>query len=359
MTTTDDRSSTNAGSTLEYRIGHRGRFSLSQLSGDIAIRGVEGDTVRVQSLDGRPVSDEFSIETGDGSLMIQQRESFGLGVFGRRESVDLSIDVPHGARVAVQAQSADIEAQDLSGEKSFRTASGEVRLLRLAGAIEVETVSGDIEIEGQAPIDLTGKSVSGDVQVRVPAIRRLGLSTTSGDIRLDAGLVGEGPFAVRSISGDVVVVGRGGLRVEAESITGDLSSDLPAKRESSAGRKIMVIGRPGPMLSFRSVSGDFHVAQPRDAAPEMDAIAASRAGGPEAPARPGVPAPPAPPAAPTAPTAPTPPTPPIAPIAPGAPAGSGADPEARRMAILRALERGDISVAEATDRLSQLDEVLR
>jgi hypothetical protein len=35
------------------------------------------------------------------------------------------------------------------------------------------------------------------------------------------------------------------------------------------------------------------------------------------------------------------------------------DTESTRLEILRALERGDITVAEATDRLSQLDEVLR
>ena len=329
MTTTHDRS-TDAGSSLEHRIGQRGRFTLSQLSGDVAIRGVEGDTVRVRSLDGRAISDEFSVETGDDFVQVRQIESFGLGILGRGESGDLSVEVPHGARVSIQAQSADIEARDLSGEKSFRTASGQVTLLRLAGAVEVETVSGDIEIEGQAPIDLNGKSVSGDVQVRVPTIRRLSLGTTSGDIRLDAGLAGEGPFAVRSISGDVTVVGRSGFRVEAESITGDLSSDLPGKRESSAGRKVLVVGRPGPTLSFRSVSGDFHVAQPRDAAPEIDVRAAADA---DVSAVTEVPA---------------------APAEPGS-----IDTEATRMTILRALERGDISVAEATDRLSQLDEVLR
>lgn len=313
--TTSDQARTQSGSDLEHRIGPRGRFTLSQLSGDVAVRGVEGDTVRVRSLDGRTLSDQFSVETGDDFVEIRQIEKFGLGIFGRRESGDLAVEVPHGARVDIQTQSADIEAQDLSGEKSFRTASGEVTLVRLAGAIEVETVSGEIDVEGQAPVDLNGKSVSGDVQVRVPSIRRLNLGTTSGDIRLDAGLTGDGPFAVRTISGDVTVVGRGGFRVEAESITGDLSSDLPSKRESSAGRKVLVVGRPGPTLSFRSVSGDFHVAQPRDAAPAE-------------------------------------PTPPSAPSA-------GIDAEAQRMTILRALERGDISVAEATDKLSQLDEVLR
>ena len=317
----------DTGTTLEHRIGPRGRFALHLASGEVSVRGVEGDTARVRSLDGRGLSSVFNIETGDDSLELHPIEKLGLGIFGRRGGAELEVDVPHGATVAIDTQSADVEARDLSGEKSFRSASGEVTLTRLAGPVEVETVSGEIEIVGQAPIDLVAKSVSGDVDVRVPSIRKLSLGTTSGDVRIDAGLSGDGPFAVRTISGDVIVVGRTGFRVEAESITGDLSSDVPSKRESMPGRKILVVGRPGPTLSFRSVSGDFHVAQPRDAAPEVDA---------DAPA----------PAA----------TPARVAVAAGAAAAARVDADARRMTILRALERGDISVAEATDRLSRLDD---
>ena len=39
--------------------------------------------------------------------------------------------------------------------------------------------------------------------------------------------------------------------------------------------------------------------------------------------------------------------------------GSAGDADARRLEILRRLERGEISVAEAGDRLGELDEALR
>lgn len=317
MTTTTD-----AGSALEHHIGPRGRFTLRQASGEIRIRGVEGGTARVRSDDDRALGDTFTIETADGAVVLREIERFGFGRgrSGRSEGAELTIEVPHGARIDVEAASADISASDLSGEKRLRTASGEITLSRLAGHVDVETVSGEIELAGQAPLDLAAKSVSGDVHIRVPSLRRLDLGTTSGDIRLDAELAGDGPFAVRTISGDVTVVGRGGFRVEAESITGDLSSDLPNKRETQPGRKVLVVGRPGPTLQFRSVSGDFHVAAPREAAIRSDV------------------------AGPAAPSPESPPT-----------QAQAADP---RLDVLRALERGDIDVAEATTRLSQLDEVL-
>ena len=333
-------SKTETGTTLEHRIGPRGRFSLRQASGDIQIRGVEGDTVRVKSLDDKPLSDLFDISLGDDHAELRERGGFDMGVrlFSRGSGADLRIEVPHGASVSVDTGSADISASDLSGSKTFRTASGEVSLDRFAGGLEVETVSGEIEIDGSAPLDLALKSVSGDVQVRVPSVRRLDLGTTSGDIRLDAELAGNGPFAMRSISGDATIVARNGFRVEAESITGDLSSDLPSKRESLPGRKVLIVGRPGPTLSFRSVSGDLHVTEPRDAAPAiapteeaMDETPTTSEGRVEAAEA----------------------------SAAAASAAEAADTEDTRLEILRALERGDITVAEATERLSQLDAVLR
>ena len=315
--------------TIEHEIGPRGRLVVRQASGEVSIRGVEGGQVRVEADDGEAFSERYSVETGKDSLEIRQIEKLGFGIFGRGNSVDLAIEVPHGANVSIETQSGDIEASDLSGAKSFRTASGEVVLQRLSGALDVETVSGDLEIEGPAPLDLKGRTVSGDVELRVPVLRRLDLGTTSGDMQIDAELRGDGPFALRTISGDVQIVGRTGLRIEAETITGDLSSDLPSKRESQLGRRVIVVGKPGPTLSFRSVSGDLHVAEPRDAAPtlketpmdENDGGATTEAAATDA--------------------------------------GSAGDADARRLDILRRLERGEISVAEAGDRLGELDEVLR
>ena len=325
-----------AGTALEQRIGPRGRFVLKLASGEVTVRGGEGDTARVRSLDDRSLADLFTIETGDDHLELRQTEKFGLGIFGRGHSAELDVEVPHGANVTIETASADIDASDLSGTKKFRTASGEVSLNRLAGPVDVETVSGEIDLDGQAPLELAARTVSGDVDVRVPALRKLDLGTTSGDVKVDAELTGQGPFAIRTISGDAIVVGRSGFRVEAESVTGDLSSDVPGKRESMPGRKVLIVGRPGPTLAFRSVSGDFHVSQPRDAAPKPVEGATMTSTDPS------IPAPPEPPA----------------PMAPPSPADA-ANTDSARMEILRELERGDISVAEATEKLGRLDAVLR
>lgn len=315
---------------IDHQIGPRGRLTIRQAAGSLRIRGVEGDRVRIQS-DGRALADSFSVETGDGHVELRQTSRIGFGLLGRGESVDLRVDVPHGAALVVEGQSVEIEASDLSGSKSFRSASGEVSLQRLAGAVEVETVSGDVEIDGQAPLDVRARTVSGDVEVRLPSLRRLELGTTSGDAIVDAELLGEGPFTIRTISGDASVISRSGLRIEAETITGGLSADVPAKRESMLGRKVLIVGKPGPTLSFRSVSGDLQVVAAREPARTLEEEPMSHdIPGPQGAAD--------------------------AEAAPRDDASTDAD--TRRLKILRQLERGEISVAEAGERLGELDQVL-
>ncbi|HEY4226772.1 MAG TPA: DUF4097 family beta strand repeat-containing protein [Candidatus Limnocylindrales bacterium] len=323
---------------IDQQVGPRGRFTLRQASGEIRIHGVEGDRIRVRSLeDDQSIDSLFNVSIGPDHVELRQLEKFGLGIlsFARGKAPEITVEVPHGATVSVESASAEVAVSDLSGSKRFRTASGDMTFERLSGPLDIESVSGDVDIEGQAPLELNAKSISGEMRVRVPRLRRLELTTTSGDMFLDAQLDGNGPFSLRSISGDVTLVGRSGFRIEAQSVTGDLNSDLPSKRESGPGRKVLTVGRPGPTLSFHSVSGDFHVVEPRDAAPETVA-------------------PPTPPAA------------PAVPPAPGAVAASGGasattapdDLDAERLEILKALEGGEISVAEATDRLGRLDEVV-
>jgi hypothetical protein len=331
MTTVHDSSV-----TLEHRIGPRGRLTLSQPAGEVTIKGVEGDTVCVRSRDDRPLTDLFRVETSSDSLELRPIDHFGIAMLrpNREDAPDLAIEVPHGATLRIETASADVEAADLSGMKEFKTASGDLALTRIAGPANVESVSGDVTIEGQAPLDLAIRSISGDIRIRAPLLRRLELSTTSGDSRLDAELTGAGPFVIRSVSGDVTIVARAGMRVEAATIMGDLSSSLSHRTESVPGRKVLVIGKPGPTLAFHSVSGDLRVVEPRDAAAES--AAAAPAGG-----------------APDAGDGPAPAD------KPAAPPISEADAEAERLRILQELERGEITVAGATDQLARLDEVLR
>jgi hypothetical protein len=330
---------TTNGAALEHEIGATGRFHLRQLSGSIRVRGVDGATARVRERNGRSLAESFQIDAGEGLLSLTAPERFGLDVvfgIGRRSSLDLEVEVPRSAAVSIEAASAELRAADLTGQVKVRTASGDVTLDDLAGTLELDAVSGEVRITAVGALDLRARTISGDLAVRAPRLGRAEIGTTSGDVRVDAELAGSGPFGVETVSGDATIVGRMGLRVEARTVTGELRSELPHRREASLGRKQLVVGDGAIPFTFRSVSGDLRVTAPRDNLPTGVAMGETPAVAPEAPV---------PPAAPAA------PLPPVAPTNPGA-----GGREVARMDVLRALERGELSVDAAMRRIAEIEE---
>jgi hypothetical protein len=301
---------------LEHAIGATGELSLRLYAGELEIHAADGDAVRIRDLDGRDLGERFLIEAGDGQLALRPRDrfmvEFGLMFAGFGRGVRLAVEAPPGARLHIDTASAEIHATGFRGEQRYRTASGAVDLDDVAGDIRVEAVSGDLAVRISGEASLTGRSVSGDVRVDGGRLRSVGLSTTSGDVELASELVGTGPFGVQTVSGDVSVASRGPLRVEAKTVTGDISSDAPHRRESVHGQRIVIVGE-GPSLtplSFKSISGDLHVS-------------AARPGGGDTPE----------------------------PVTP--------EPDERavlRLAILRELEAGTIDIDAASARLSELEE---
>lgn len=347
MTTTTDAS------TLEHRIGSSGRLQVRMMSGSIAIRAVDGETVRVRERNGRSLTESFRVETGTDSLSLTSNEKFGGVDFivfsiGRRSGLALEIDVPRGTAVGVESASAEISLSGLTGSMKVRTASGDVRLDEVRGSLELDAVSGDARIAANGPLDLRARTISGDVTLHGPRLGRAVLQTTSGDVRLDALLQGPGPFEIQTVSGDATIVGRSGIRVEARTVTGDLRSELPNRRDSAPGRKMLIVGDGGTPLAFRSVSGDLRVTAPRDAM--TPAVAQEGHDKPMTPAMPGVP---------DAPSAPVPVVPPVPPAPQGAESADvarEAGHEVARLDVLRALERGDMSVEAAMARIADIDE---
>jgi hypothetical protein len=341
--------SVNTGSNLEHSIGKTGRFVLRVPSGNIAIHGTDGDVARIREMGGRPLDERFDIVAGDGSLEIaaKQRSGITIGIGGLSfggASPNLAIELPRGATVTVETASADVLARGLVGPKRFRTASGDLTLDAIAGELELDAVSGDTRIDADGTLEVKSRSISGDFRLRAPKLTRFEMTTTSGDITLDAAMAGGGPYTIKSISGDCTIVARAGLTVEAQTITGDLSSRLAHRTETRPGRKVLIVGKSAATLIFNSVSGDLEIVESRDGLPTDLDTAPSAEHSVDAPA---APTPPAPPTSPEAPTAPA------APIAAKVPDDAS---EAARLGILQALERGDLDVEDAMKHLAALEE---
>jgi DUF4097 and DUF4098 domain-containing protein YvlB len=230
-------------------------------SGDIDVETIEGGESSVE-LDGDEKLVELTEVRQEGRRIIVElrgKKPFGITIsigdysFGS-SSLRVRARVPHGSRVELATASADmnlrgriemLEVKSASGDLSHfgeierdavvKTVSGDARLERVGGELRVQTVSGDVNV-AYVGGSIVSKSVSGDV--RVDSVR-------------------EGNVSAQSVSGDIEIGVAPGtkLDVDAGSVSGDLTSEVPL------GADPVYDNGDGPTLVVRgkTVSGDFRV----------------------------------------------------------------------------------------------------
>jgi DUF4097 and DUF4098 domain-containing protein YvlB len=212
------------------------------------------------------------------------------------------------AQLRLTGVSSDVTVTDLRGEQRFHTVSGDLSIVNSGGSVRLETVSGDATIRADEPLELHAQTVSGDLNILSPILRSLRATTVSGDVQLEAELDASGDFRVETVSGDMSVGLIGSATFEIHGLSTDVSSDLDHRLEGQIDRRRLIIGSGVPRLAFNSMSGDVHIRHPRRISPRSV-------------------------------------------VAQSAPEPSPADREAQ-LEVLRALERGEIDVDEATRRLA-------
>jgi len=333
--------STAIGSSLAHPIGPDGLFSVRLDDGEIHLRAVDGDTIRVRDRSDRDLEAMFTVELGVGSASLKvSKGGLGRSEHGHGSSPDLVVEIPPRATVVIDGRSAEIEVDGLLGDQRYRTVSGDMRLRAVSGRIAVEAVSGDVDVVAKGQAAVTLRTVSGDVALRAATIDAIDMTTTSGDIRIAGRLAAPGPFAIVTVSGDLLLAPAGDVRIEMATLSGDLVSRVGGRSEGGRGRRTLEVGSGGPLVTFRSMSGDLVV------------VPSAPVGSPAEPTRSDAPAEaPAPPAAPPVPVAPS----LVADPVPSPNSAIAAAYDDARLRILRSLESGEIDVDEAGRRLEALD----
>jgi hypothetical protein len=315
--------------TIEHRLGTDGTLEIRLPDASVRLRGVDGDVVRGR-IDGEEAENGVRIDASDGRLTISSHEQwrgfgFGLGLsvlgFGSRSTLDIELEVPRTARVVAEIASGDIRGEGMVGQQRYRSATGEIELGGAAGTVEVEAVSGGIRVSGPGPVKIRARSVSGEAEVETEEIAALNLATTSGDVRVKGAFDAKGEHRISTVSGDVELNVDGGVRVDASTISGDIASDVPHRSEGARGRRSLIVGDGAATLYFKSVSGDLLIRQNGARTRHVDVARASEGTAAEVNIAGGQDVPP---------------------------------PNMDRIAILEGVERGEISVAEASRWLAVL-----
>ncbi len=314
---------------IRHPLGAAGRFELKVSSADVRVRAGDGAdssvraTFEIRAESEQEADEVFQrvqllTEAGSGRLVLQEPDGTPSvrGMIDRllrgRGDVDLSVEaeVPPAAEVRLETVSGDVTAEGLLGAQRYTTVSGDLYVTDAGGSLRVNTVSGDVTVRGERPVALRSEAVSGDLSVAVPRIDELRAQGVSGDIEVEGELAAAGEFRAETVSGDVTVGLLGGATFEVRGISTDISSDLDHRIEGRLDRRRVVIGSGGPKFVFNSMSGDLSIRRPRR----------------------------------------------VMPLAPSAQpsAAAAASPtldEAEQLAVLQALERGEIDVDEANRRL--------
>lgn len=319
---------------IAHEIGARGRFALRVTSPDVELRAGEGTTATVRiKIELRAGSEEeadelfdrmrFRVRSDDGSLEVTEprRDDSGIGSIvrllgigsARVDDASVTAVLPESTEVVFEGVSTDLTASGFRGTQQYRTVSGDMVLDRVAGDVRVRDVSGDVSIRAEEPLRLEMNTVSGDVSAIAPRFDVLRLVTVSGDVELEGEFADHGEHRVETVSGDLSLGVVDGLTLEVRGLSSDTRVSVPHRSEGSRDRRRYIIGGGEGSLRFSSMSGDVSVRPGRHVS------------------------------APAQPTPPTPPTPPTRPTP------VGAD---EQLAILRALEAGEIGVDEATARLA-------
>jgi hypothetical protein len=352
---------------IRHAVGAHGEVSLRTVSAPVRVHGVEGNEARVvlrytlrapDEAAAARIEEEFMarLERGEGRLAASSGDARhvlidGPGPFaalarafgvGGDRSMELEADVPRGASISVETVSGDVVADGLEGTQRYHTLSGDV-VLACAGGLRVDTTSGDTSVQAPGPASLEWHSVSGDIRAAAPGWGQVRLDTLSGDAWI-AGRLGESAeHRARSVSGDLRLAVTGGVRVDARAVSGTIRSEVEHRVQGRAGHGSVLVGDGAARLSFESMSGDLILLRPTEpdgrtgegarAAEPVSAtgVIATHGTGDAGAAGAGS-------AASTA----------------GHPGEAPAADQSDQLALLRALERGEIDVDEALRRMQEV-----
>jgi hypothetical protein len=228
--------------------------------GDIDIETIDGDESFVTVTGGEKALAQMRVELEGSKLIVAMKGKHPFGItisigdfnFGSG-GLHVKAKVPHSSLASITTASADTKLRGRYATLNSKSASGDLVVTgEIEGDVNVKTVSGDVRL-GNIGGDLSGTTVSGDVMAGSIG-GSAELKSVSGDVRFDS--VREGTVTVQSVSGDIDVGVAPGtnLDVDAGSVSGDLTSEVPLGSEPGG-------VSDGPILVVRgkTISGDFRV----------------------------------------------------------------------------------------------------
>ena len=186
------------------------------------LEGQLGEDVKELVIEGSPDDWKIELEAGKSSS----------NWFEDKSSSDLILYVPTMAQLKVSVVSADLDLENLNGERvEAQSVSGDVMLADVRPQrLKASSVSGDVDVEGGGQVDSDLNTVSGDLEA-TELRGRMKLQSVSGDLSVEAYDVSD--FEAQSVSGDIFATldTRDQANIEVNAHSGDIELILPGNTE--------------------------------------------------------------------------------------------------------------------------------
>ncbi len=218
-----------------FETSHNPRITISNMTGQIVIRGWDKDQVHALYITHSP-----RVEVGTESLPPTgpaERLQFTTHVLDPMASdgsrtADYTLEVPVGTSVEIRNPQGSVRLEGLhTDDASIESVGGAVYISECSGHLAVRTVGGDIEI-----IRPSGRveaySITGNLHFVSPATSRLQASTTSGRIIYEGDFTAGGEYRLSDYSGemDVICPASSSFELKARTVHGRFLNLMPLRR---------------------------------------------------------------------------------------------------------------------------------
>jgi DUF4097 and DUF4098 domain-containing protein YvlB len=257
------------------------RLSLTNVAGEVVIRGWDRSQVRVQAA--HSSRETVSIELSGSVLRLTPRTTRGIGGFGR--IVDYQLTVPAAMAVEIQGMYADVAIEGTRGDVKVTTVEGNLTVRGGDGTIALTTINGKIEVRGgkgrmelrstsedieatDVEGDVLAETVSGDISLRGINARRVEAQTVSGDVEFQGTIRNDGAYTLLTHSGDITIALPDGANASVRAAVGsgdiEASFALPTGERMTRRRQLFRLGTGSATIELETFSGDIRMVRPTE-----------------------------------------------------------------------------------------------
>ena len=221
---------------LRLDIAAGGAVTLTNSAGSINLKASNGHQVILgYTAQSNKVEVDQSVTPDKGRIEITTHALPGQKPTADEARVDFDVSLPAGVPITVNAATATITAENLSGDISLSSDTGQITVHDVARSyLDVRTVTAPVSLSNINGGHVEVTSSAGAVQLANVTGPKVKIGTGSGNITYTGDCSGMGDYVLTTHSGaiDMSLPQTASVDITARSISGDVQNDFPLSQKT-------------------------------------------------------------------------------------------------------------------------------